>query len=179
MAGGEDGDHEIDMDAVAEAVGKETTKPPFDYAEERQQNKFNCAACGTFNDILGKFGYCSVCGTRNDLEEMERTIQQIRDRINTESQCEGTVKDAVSAFDSFTGQYVRQLVRSVPMTRARNARLEKTFQNLRATASEMKDIFDGLKSADVEFAVLMFHRRHVYEHRGGEADEKVHRGQRR
>ena len=34
------------------------------------------------------------------------------------------------------------------------------------------DIFDGIPGADIEFASLMFHRRHVYEHRGGEADEK-------
>jgi hypothetical protein len=34
------------------------------------------------------------------------------------------------------------------------------------------DIVNGLSAADVEFAKLMFHRRHVYEHKGGEADEK-------
>ena len=34
------------------------------------------------------------------------------------------------------------------------------------------DILDGVKADDVEFAKLMFHRRHVYEHKGGEADEK-------
>lgn len=44
-------------------------------------------------------------------------------------------------------------------------------------AGELKEIFDidildGLKPEDVEFAKLMFHRRHVYEHKGGEADEK-------
>ena len=30
----------------------------------------------------------------------------------------------------------------------------------------------GLKADDLEFAIRMFHRRHVYEHKGGEADEK-------
>jgi hypothetical protein len=34
------------------------------------------------------------------------------------------------------------------------------------------DIRDGISSDDFEFAKLMFHRRHVYEHKGGEADEK-------
>ncbi len=29
-----------------------------------------------------------------------------------------------------------------------------------------------MKPDDVEFAELLFHRRHVYEHKGGEADEK-------
>ena len=48
-----DGEHVIDMDAVADAAGKETDKPPFYYAEESQQNQFLCEACGSFNDILG------------------------------------------------------------------------------------------------------------------------------
>ena len=34
------------------------------------------------------------------------------------------------------------------------------------------DILDGITPDDVAFAVLMFHRRHVYEHNGGEADER-------
>jgi hypothetical protein len=34
------------------------------------------------------------------------------------------------------------------------------------------DILEGLNSEDVAFAKLTFHRRHVYEHLGGEADEK-------
>jgi hypothetical protein len=62
-----DCEHIIDMDAVADAVGKEAEKPAFYYAEESQQNKFTCKACGALNDILGRFGYCSVCATRNDL----------------------------------------------------------------------------------------------------------------
>ncbi len=41
----EDGDHIIDMDAVADAAGKDIEKPPFYYAEESQQNKFTCGAC--------------------------------------------------------------------------------------------------------------------------------------
>jgi len=34
------------------------------------------------------------------------------------------------------------------------------------------DLFQGLTEADLKFGTLMFHRRHVYEHNGGEADEK-------
>ena len=79
-----DGDYVIDMDAVADAVGKNADKPPFYYAEVSQQNKFTCNACGAFNDILGRFGYCSVCGTRNDLQELsDDIIPHIRNRINT------------------------------------------------------------------------------------------------
>jgi len=34
------------------------------------------------------------------------------------------------------------------------------------------DILSGMSKEDVAFATLMFHRRHVYEHKGGEADAK-------
>lgn len=167
------------MDAVADAVGKESEKPPFYYSEESQQNKFNCAACGELNDVLGRFAYCSSCATRNDIQELEaKTIRQIRARVNSGGPYEDCVKDAVAAFDSFANQYLQQLVQLVPMTPARVARYKKMrFHNLKNVADEMKTAFDidicnGINSNDVKFAALMFHRRHVYEHKGGEADEK-------
>jgi hypothetical protein len=174
-----DGDHVVDMDAVADAVGKDTEKPAFYYAEESQQNKFTCKACGAFNDILGRFGYCSACGTRNDLQELsDKTIPALRTRINSGGPHEACVKDAVSEFDSFVGVSVAQLVKHVSMTPARRNRLEnRRFQNLGLVAADLKeildiDILDGMTVDDIEFAKLMFHRRHVYEHKGGEADEK-------
>lgn len=175
----QDGDHLIDMDAVADALGKDGDKPPFYYAEEGQQNQFTCNECECFNDILGTYGYCSRCGTRNDFQELEKTtIPRLRARINAGGPYEQCVKDAVSGFDSFAGHYMRQLVDKVPLTPARRARVEKIrFHNLKGVAAEFKSIFDidilaDMKTADVEFAALMFHRRHVYEHNGGEADEK-------
>jgi hypothetical protein len=175
-----EGEYVIDMDAVADAADASIAeKPPFYYAELSQQNRFTCNACGGFNDILGTFGYCTVCGTRNDFQELsEKTIQSLRNRINAGGQYEACVRDAVAAFDSFVGQYVRQLVRRVPLTPARRNRLENgRFHNLQMVAAELKDTFDvdildGFKPDDIEFTKLMFHRRHVYEHEGGEADEK-------
>jgi hypothetical protein len=179
LGAAEDGEYVIDLDAVADAVGKTEEKPPFYYAEESQQNKFDCRSCGAFNDILGYFGYCASCATRNDLQEIEtKTIPQIRDRINAGGPYEACAKDAVAAFDSFTGRYIVQLLHRIPMTPARKSRFEKTrFHNLRKVLEDLKNAFDidiceGLKPADVEFAALLFHRRHVYEHKGGEADQK-------
>jgi endogenous inhibitor of DNA gyrase (YacG/DUF329 family) len=174
------GEYVIDMDAVADAADAAVTeKPAFYYAELSQQNRFTCKSCGGFNDILGTFGYCTVCGTRNDFQELsDKMIPSLRDRINTGGQYEACVRDAVAAFDSFVGQYVKQLVQRIPMTPARRNRLENgRFHNLRLVATELKETFDinildGLEAADVEFATLMFHRRHVYEHGGGEADER-------
>lgn len=175
---GQPGKYAIDMDAVADAVGKTHTKPAFYYAEERQQNLFKCVACGEVNDVLGRYAYCGSCGTRNDLQELEKIIQSIRDRANNGGPYEGCVKDAVAAFDSFSGQYAKQLLIRVPITPARRSRLERAhFHNLASASDIFRAVFDidiltGISAEDVAFATLMFHRRHVYEHKGGEADEK-------
>ncbi|MGA8622838.1 MAG: hypothetical protein WB660_30485 [Candidatus Sulfotelmatobacter sp.] len=174
-----DGEYIIDMDAVADAAGNASEKSPFYYAEQSQQNKFDCSACGSFNDILGVFGYCSRCRTRNDLQELsQKVVPAIRERINTGGPYEDCVRDIVSAFDSLVGRYVEQLTRQVPVTEARRNRLaNRRFHNLGLVLGELKeifdiDIFDCLSREDVEFAKRMFYRRHVYEHKAGEADEK-------
>lgn len=178
LEGCEAGEYIIDMDAVAEAAGKDIEKPAFFYAEERQQNLFTCRACGEVNDVLGTYAYCSSCGTRNDVQELEKCMQGIRDRINAGGTYEACVKEAVAAFDSFAGQYAKQLLARVPLTQNRKARIERAhFHNLGAASEMFRNIFDihilnGMSDEDVALAKLMFHRRHVYEHKGGEADEK-------
>lgn len=174
-----DGDHVIDMDAISDAVGKGAEKPQFYYSEERQQNNFACSACGCKSDILGKFGYCPSCGTRNDLNHFEQiTIKNIRDRIHFGGPYEDCVRDSVSGFDSLARQYVQQLAKRVPMRPQRRAKFEKMlFHNPLSFVPDVKavfdiDIFHGISDVDKEFVKLMFHRRHVYEHNGGEADEK-------
>lgn len=57
----------IDMDAVSDAIG-ESVKPDFYVSEEIQQLQFNCSSCGSFNDVIGRYCYCSTCGSRHDLE---------------------------------------------------------------------------------------------------------------
>ena len=178
LESGEPGEYVIDMDAVADAAGKDTPKPDFYYAEEQQQNLFTCSACNGVTDVLGTYAYCSVCGTRNDLRELEIRIQAIRDRANSGGPYEGCVRDAVAAFDSFASQYARQLLLRVPLTRTRRAKLERSSYHNVETAAELFqsifgiDLLDGVSAEDRDFGSKMFHRRHVYEHRGGEADEK-------
>ncbi len=173
-----DGEHVIDLDAVADAVSS-LEKPPFYYSEERQQNKFTCEECGNVADILGRFGYCSLCGTRNDIQELDKkTLAAIRERINTSGEYESCVRDAVAAFDSLAGVYVRELLRIVPVTKARRNRLSNSrFHNLAQVQAELAstfdiDIFSNLERDDQAFSILMFHRRHVYEHNGGEVDQQ-------
>ncbi|MCK4787408.1 MAG: hypothetical protein KAV87_26860 [Desulfobacteraceae bacterium] len=169
----------IDMDEVADAVGKVTEKPAFYVSEQSQQHKFNCGACGGFNDILGRFGYCSLCGTRNDLAEFEKnTVVNIRDRLNKSSAPEDCLRDSVASFDSFMSQVAKQLVALVPMTQNRKKRLlNHSFHDFEEICSTFKGWFDidicrGIKDEERHFVKLMFLRRHVYEHNAGEVDKK-------
>jgi hypothetical protein len=176
-----DGEHVIDMDQVADQVAETNERPTFYHTEETQQNHYTCAACGGADDILGRYGYCSCCGTRNDLQELTLTIEDIktktRERIQAGEPLEKAIPDAVGAFDSAARQYAKQLAKWVPMKPERRASLEGAlFHNLKK-AEDLKtwvgiDLFQGLDVADVEFIRRMFLRRHVYEHNGGEVDQR-------
>ena len=129
-------------------------------------------------DVLGTFAYCSACGTRNDADEFAKIATRVRERITAGESPESAAKDIVAAFDSVAAQYVAQLVRRVPLIPARKALVERgPYHNLARVVDGFReafgiDITDGMSPDDVRFATLMFHRRHVYEHKGGEADEK-------
>ena len=175
----EDGNVEIDMDAVADAAYKDAEKPFFYVSEESQQRKFNCAACNEFNDILGRISYCSQCGTRNDLAEFEDNIvPAIRAQLNAGSEPEDCVRNAVASFDSLSRLIGRELANLIPMSRRRKQRLLKQgFHDLSDVANSLQtwfdiDLFLGVRNDERDQAILMFHRRHVYEHNAGEVDQK-------
>jgi hypothetical protein len=173
-----DGEHIVDMDQVADAVGKDIKKPDFYYAEESQQNKFVCEVCGGLNDILGRYGYCSCCGTHNGLQELTKEINRIRDRLKNSIEYEACARDGVAAFDSFARQFSKQFADRIPMIPAREKEWErKLFHQLKSCVESVQSVFGinlfkGFEQGDMDFAILMFHRRHVYEHNGGEADQK-------
>jgi len=176
---GSDGKVVLDMDEVADAVGKEGKKPSFYISEKSQQNKFTCVSCEEFNDILGRFGFCSLCGTRNDLYIFERqTVPAVRDRLKTGAPPEDCLRDGVSAFDSFVAQYAKQLSFWVKMTERRKARLRShSFHNLTELRETFQNWFDievcsDMKDDECRSVSIMFYRRHLYEHNGGEVDQK-------
>ena len=175
----DDGQVEIDMDAVADATGSEEDRPSFYVSEESQQRKFVCTACGAFNDILGTFGYCAACGTRNDLDEFRVAIvPAIRERLKTGTPPEDCVRTAIASFDSLVGRLSEQLVSLIPMSPNRHRRLSgQRFHNLVDVAKVLHEWFDidiraDISETDWGRAVILFHRRHVYEHKGGEVDQK-------
>ncbi|MES2126548.1 MAG: hypothetical protein V4463_04695 [Pseudomonadota bacterium] len=176
----ENGECTIDMDLVADSVEKaDDEKPSFYVSEKSQQRKFICPACNEFNDILGRYGYCSACGTRSDLQDFEDQITAIRAQLTTGGQPpENLLRSAISAFDSLVGQYAKELARLVPMTKSRRSRLEdRRFHDLNRIRTELKEWFDidiasGIKVTEINFAATCFHRRHIYEHHGGEVTTK-------
>ncbi len=174
----ETGVYEIDMDAVADAVGKDGEKPAFYVSETSQQSKFTCAACEEFNDIIGRYGYCSRCGTRNDIEDFTAAIARIRQKLNNGEAPDVCLREAISTFDSFVAQYARQLAGMVPMTKSRKYRLrEQSFHGLEDARKLFSEWFDidiasGIKHGDLAFVKTKFFRRHVFEHSGGQVTQR-------
>lgn len=175
---GADGEQVIDMDAVADAAGKDIEKPKFFYAEQSMQNQYTCEACGSAQDILGKYGFCSSCGTRNDLMEVRTALRRIKERIDAGGDLVSGLKDAVTEFDSAARAIAKRLASMVPMKPGRKNELNKMlFHNIKRRAEEMKqwfdiDLFKGMSPDEVAFVGKMFARRHVHEHNGGEVDER-------
>jgi hypothetical protein len=174
-----DGETSVDFDKISDEVAVASGKKPGFYCVEKtQQNRFTCTACGVWNDVLGRYAYCSACGTRNDLQELEGSVARIREQINAGSGHENSVRELVGAFESAARQYAKQLLARIPVSDRRRALLDgKPFHNLKGRAADLREVFDidilaGMSPDDVQFAAMMFHRRHVYEHNGGEADEQ-------
>lgn len=168
----------IDMDKIVQAALQGEEKPDFYVLEESQQCQFTCTECNEENDILGRFGYCPKCGTRNDWNQFKNeTAPLIRELLNAGQNPEDQLRDAVSKFDSFASQYAKQLTKLVPLTARRIDRLtNKRFHNLQELVDTMSTYFDidicaGMSNSEQNFASLMFLRRHVYEHNGGEVDQ--------
>jgi hypothetical protein len=173
---GSPGDHEIDLDSIVD--GSSPTPPGFQSHEQSQQRQFVCRRCTEFNDVLGRFAYCSSCGTRNCWHQFEReTIPAVRNRAN--SGADGptqALRDGVAAWDAYVEDYVRHLVKRVPLTTRRRAKLKGPFHEPRQIAEVLEQVFDirildGMASDDVAFTQRQFFRRHVHEHRASVVDQ--------
>lgn len=168
----------IDMDAIAHG-GADEPKPEFYYTSETQQTRYKCDHCGDFNDIRGRFGYCASCGWRNNTQSLKASFEALREKLNSghDGPIE-TVKSVVSEFDACCRDIAGQIATRIPMKAGRKAELQRLlFHDLEsATINSMKSMFDidllrGI-GAEADFAKMMMHRRHVYTHNAGVADER-------
>ena len=104
-----DGEFVIDMDKVADSIGKDAAKPAMYYSERSQQNNFVCQSCKARTDILGRYGYCCSCGFHNGLQELTTQVELIMKRAESSVDFVGCLKDSISEFDSYARQMARQL----------------------------------------------------------------------
>jgi hypothetical protein len=167
----------IDMDLVADSVA-EKPRPDFYYTSTMQQSEFRCSECNCYNDIRGKYGYCSSCGTRNNLNVFKVALEEVRKQLIDDTLSPNdAVKRIISEFDSAARDYASQFAHRVPMKESRHNRLEKLlFHNLDNFVEIMKRFF-GIKllkgmKGEANFVRMMFCRRHVFEHNGSVATER-------
>mgnify|MGYP003666557121 CR=1 FL=1 len=169
----------IDLDEVADATLGRCEKPAFYISEERQQTLLNCAECGEFNDIIGRFGHCSVCYTRNDLAVLvEDVFPSLRADLDNKKRPEEVLLRAVSAFEVLIKNYVARIVEEVPMIPERKDKLSKSrFRDLDALDIVLSEFFGinirpGIDEAAWVTCNRLIQRRHVYEHNGGVVDSE-------
>ena len=91
---------------------------------------------------------------------------------------ENTVKAAISEYDACCRDMTIQLSKRIPMKLSRKVELERViFHDIdSATVKLLKSMFDvdvlcGMEN-QLGFLRMMMHRRHVFEHNGGVADER-------
>jgi len=168
----------IDMDAVADQ-GANQPRPAFYYTAETQQTRYKCDHCGDFNDIRGRYGYCASCGWRNNAQLLMETFATLREKLNCgQTSPLDAVKSAVSEFDACCRDITAQITKRIPMKSARKIELERlVFHGVDSTLiASLKamfdiDLFRGM-DGDIAFLRKMMHRRHVFEHNAGVADER-------
>ncbi len=119
-----------------------------------------------------------VAGRETTLPCSRRIVGLIRSALNDGGSSSTALKEAVDAFDTIGRNYARQLLSKIPMTSARRTRWENAnFAQLAGVSTDLVrdfdiDILSGLDAADANRAKLMFHRRHLFTHRGGIVDQK-------
>jgi len=167
----------IDMNLVADSVA-EKPRPDFYYTSTMQQSEFRCSQCNCYNDIRGRYGYCSSCGTRNNLDVLKVSLEKIREQVIDDSLSPSdAVKRIISEFDSAARDCASQFTTRVPMKESRVNRLSQLlFHNLDKFV-EIMDRFFGVNllkgmDSDTNFVRMMFCRRHVFEHDGGVATDR-------
>jgi hypothetical protein len=136
------------------------------FYKQTQQLIRYCQAARQLGNVAAKTARLSSCGSSRHRSDGKYS-----------GPYEACVQDAVTTFDSFVRQCVKQLLLHVPMTPARRGRLERMYSHDRATVEQqLSTVFDIWVTQETEplrckVAALMFHRRDVYEHNGGDDDK--------
>ena len=163
---------EIDLDEATDA-------PEWTYEELQLQHRFLCKACDILTDIRGEYGSCPRCGKRNSggvfhpkLNQIELELQTASDELRS-----NLLNRTVSVLEAMANDLKRILV-SIPCHPTRRNQVALVnFQNIGSAVTELDtwygfDLCSGFSPGDLEFVDLMFKRRHLFTHTGGQVDEK-------
>jgi Txe/YoeB family toxin of Txe-Axe toxin-antitoxin module/predicted RNA-binding Zn-ribbon protein involved in translation (DUF1610 family) len=162
---------EIDMDDAIDIAAKNGKKPNFYYTETSQQKQYQCSACNTYNDILGRYGYCSNCGTHNGYDELSEDLKTILETLEKNSLGEN-IRKIGSSLDSFTRTLAKQIDRRIKGVAPKIVRaLFHGIKKFELLESIKIYPFKGIDANEKLFLNFMFSRRHVHEHTGGIVDE--------
>lgn len=168
----------IDMDAVVD-WGTDQLRPDFYYAAETQQTRYTCEKCSDFNDIRGRYGYCASCGSRNNIAFLKASFAALREKLNAgQAGPPDAVRSSISEYDACCRDIAVQITKRIPMKPGRKADIERlVFHDVVSpTIASMKSMFDidmlrGVGD-ELAFIKMMMHRRHVFEHNAGVADDR-------
>lgn len=174
----------IDLDEIVKQLPD--NRPKWHYAEQKQQTTFKCK-CKTTTDILGEYGICPSCGHSNFKSIFESKMDALASKF---SEADATIKDrnarevewvnltqCVSDFEAMANE-VRKHLLPIPMTPKRREALGGlSFQALLKSQESILrwygfDILEGVAEDDRSFLHRMFHRRHLFTHKGGRVDQE-------
>jgi hypothetical protein len=167
---------------IDDLITKSTTKSSFlAYSEKRQQTRMTCAECGTIQDILGKYAYCTKCKTRNTLPDFISSLSEydkeldkyILEGSSISQKClKDILNESVSFFEVLGKDVEMQLKKSNFLAK----KIKINFQNLEEANKVIKNHtgfeFIDLDKQEKDFVFRCFNQRHLFMHNSGVVDEK-------
>jgi len=159
------------------------TQPIRSYQEKQLETKVTCDACTLEYAVYGLFAFCPDCGTHNSFQILKKNLELVEKLLTlvggednpdlAELLLVKALETSVSTFDGFGRAFcaARAAQSSDPeqakgisfqsLTRARTV-----YQNAFG-----KDFAQGLTTAEWEFVLRCFQKRHLFAHRMGIVDD--------
>lgn len=152
------------------------------YREKQLETEVVCDKCTLEYTIYGVFGFCPDCGVHNSVQIFNKNLDLAQKMITLASNQEQAIaeqlivnalEDCVSSFDGFGREICKTYVNKA-ITPEKVETL--SFQNIERARDRVKELFSfdfsqGLNSNEWAFAIRCFHKRHLYAHKMGVADQ--------
>lgn len=152
------------------------------YREKQLETEIVCDKCTLEYTIYGVFGFCPDCGVHNSLQIFNKNLDLAQKMITLASNQEQAIaeqlivnalEDCVSSFDGFGREICKTYISKVIAPE----KVETlSFQNIERARERVKELFSfdfsrKLNSNEWAFVIRCFHKRHLYAHKMGVADQ--------